>query len=94
MKVCLTVSKRSIVKFLKHNSETGTIARLPGCGRPLKITSTQVHMYTYNLFDCGLFAVTDAGVETQEINGMENEDVTNHQAMRCQMNLRVGCHHH
>ena len=37
------------------------------------------YICTHNLFDCGLFAVTDAGVETQEINEMENEDVTYHQ---------------
>ena len=35
----MTASKRGIAKFLKRYRETGTIARLPGSGRPSKITA-------------------------------------------------------
>ena len=35
----MTASERGIVKFLKRYRETGTIARLPGSGRPSKITA-------------------------------------------------------
>ena len=35
----MTASERSIAKFLKRYRETGTIARLPGSGRPSKITA-------------------------------------------------------
>ena len=66
------------------------------CYRADWYDSTQVHIIIY-LIVVYLLLHVDAGVETQDINELENEDMTNHQSsneMPDKPQSGLICHHH